>query len=247
MDESFYIQTVLHLDYKLNPKKLHLLFQNLNKANWEALEPYLELRLKRFLEQRIDKLYKGDQDLKGLKERLHEYWKGLARSELNKEFSEEGIEFLTIIPQKTYVPDPGPYGAILSAASQIIRQKIERIRIINLAHAQKDAKKIKNQSYLTRLEKIAKLLQTYPHLREYLAIDRLGDNVEVMVMPYERWFSSSSSPWSLDSKDKKKKQKKKGKFFWGKDSADPDRENDRETSTSLPKNPTRKKKDNSLI
>ena len=220
LDDSFYIQVVLDLDYKLNSKNLHFLFQKLKRPEWEALETYLKLRLRHFLDQRMKKLYKGDTDLEGLREKLHAYWKGLALDEFNKEFSKEGVEFISIISQKTYVPDPERYASILSAGSQIVRQKLERIRIVNLAQAHREAREIENQSDLVRLEKIAKLLEVYPHLRDYLAIDRLGKNVEVMVMPSEHWFSSSNStmPLSRPSPNPKKKDTQKKKSFWDRSS-----------------------------
>ena len=214
LDDSFYIRVVLRLDYKLNPQKLSSLFQGLSKANWEALQPYIELRLEKFLEQRVSKLYKGDKDLTGLKGRLQAYWRTLALNEFNKEFSNEGVEFLNVLHQETYVPDPAHYQAILSAGQQIIKQKLERIRIVDLAQAHRDAEQIKNQNYFTRLERIAKLLQTYPHLRDYLALDHLGKNVEVMVVPYEHWFSASHSNSLLPLvPSKNKKDKKRTKAF----------------------------------
>ena len=212
LDDSFYIRVILRLDYQLKPQKLSTLFQSLSRPSWEALKPYLKLRLTNFLEQRISKFYKGDEDLTGLRGSLRSYWGTLALKEFNQEFANEGVEFLRLLSQKTYVPDPARYQAMLGASQQIIKQKLERIRIVDLAQAHRDAERIKSQSYFARLEKIGKLLQVYPHLQDYLAIDRLGKNVEVMLVPYEHWFSRSHSNSLLPlGPPQNKKQKKRAR------------------------------------
>ena len=199
LDDTFYIKINLYLFYRLETEKLSFLFQRLSKLNWDALPSYIDLRLQNFMEKKLDTLYENDDDLPKLKRKLKNYIENTIQAELNQEFKNDGIVFINSIPRKIYVPHPLRYKTMLASASEILKQKLERIRIVDIAKAQKDASTIKNQSYISRLEKIGKLLGNYPQLREYLAIDSLGENVEVLVMPYDRWFSQS--PLSLSSKN----------------------------------------------
>ncbi len=217
LDSSFYIQAILRLHYKLNPEKLLYLFRKLEKPNWNMLENYLSQSLQNFLEERVSGFYKADSGLSELKLKMKLYFEEKARDELNQAFQREGVEFYSLTVKHIYVPDRKRYEAILSSDRQIINQKLNRIRIISKARAEKDAATIHDEAYFVRLEKIGKLLNTYPHLQNYIAIDRLAPNVEVMVVPHDRWFSNSfrASPipkksygghGNKDDRDKKSKK-----------------------------------------
>ena len=192
LDNSFYIRAALYITYRLDPEKILFLFQNLGKANWSELDVFLFQNLQDFLEKRISLLYRGDSDLANLKLKIQNYFDEKGKEEFNQEFSKYGIQFTSLTAKNIYVPDAKIYRRMLASSSLIIRQKIERLRIISKTQAQKDAADISNDVYFSRLEKIGRLLKSYPHLRDYLAVDRLGSNVEVVVMPYGRWFSPSS-------------------------------------------------------
>ncbi len=189
LDDAFYIRANIRVNYKLRVDNLLILFRRLPQLHWKHLEGYLNGRLESFLQLQIGKLYKGDADIVGLKERIQNYFTSqLALKQMNAEFQAEGVHFHSIHVSKVFVPDLASYRSILAAGSEITKQKLARIGILDRALAQRDAANITNTVYFSRLEKIGQLLKKYPHLRDYLAVDRLGKNVEVMVMPYQRWF-----------------------------------------------------------
>ena len=188
LDDSFYIRVLLHLNYELEPEKLRTLFSHLPSRNWEELNSYIKLRLQTFLEKRLSAFYKNEKELLSLKSLMQNYFLEEGLKEINAQFKKEGIFFHSIHTKHIFVPDLARYRSILGASQQIIRQKLERIRLIDQARAKKKADIILSDSYFSRLERIGELLKTYPHLRDYLVIDKLNKNVNVLVMPYQRWF-----------------------------------------------------------
>ncbi len=199
LDESFYIQVPLQIKYEIEASKLSRLFDSLSHMDAEQIDVYLSNRIQDFFLRRIGAMYKDDAQLAGLKERLHNYFRSTAQKELGLELASAGVTVQALFVRRVFVPDAKHYQEILASSQNIIEQKLERMRILNQARATQQAQGIKDQGYFHRLEKIAQLLQSYPHLREYLAIDMLGKEVKVMVMPYQRWFDSALLARGLDS------------------------------------------------
>lgn len=193
LDDSFYVQTELRLEYELDPGKLRQLFQRLEEPDWNRLDDYLADRLKFFFNRKLGEVYEENQDLTRLETTLYEYIQGSVLAELNGEFENEGVRFRNVLPSRLYVPDPALYRAILADEELILSQKRERLRIVDDAQARQQAEKIQDEAYFARLERIGQLIRRYPQLKDYLAIDRLSENVEVMVVPSDRWFPTDSA------------------------------------------------------
>ena len=192
LDESYAIQVHLRLEYRLDVPYLQTMFQRLDEPNWERLDPYLGQRLDYFLNRQIRTMYTGNQALPGLREELYRYVANALVGELNTEFQREGVVFLNALPTRIYVPDRDRYVAALTAGQRYLDQNLNRIRTIEDARANRRAEEIRDEAYLARLERVGELLRRYPQLRDYVAVDRLNDNVEVMIMPSERWFGSQA-------------------------------------------------------
>lgn len=192
LDDSFYVQTELRLEYELDAARLPSLFQRLEEPDWERLDDYLADRLKFFLNRKLGEVYEENQDLTRLETTLYEYIQGAALEELNGEFESEGVRFRNVLPSRLYVPDPALYRAILADEELILSQKRERLRIVDDAQARQQAEKIHDEAYFARLERIGQLIRRYPQLKDYLAVDRLSENVEVMVVPSDRWFPTEA-------------------------------------------------------
>jgi len=210
LDEAFYIQTGARIGYNLDPGKLSYLFRRVKDKEWKNLDEYVKKRLNFFLGNRIAEFYQTDADIPKLESRIQQYIDESFIENANNEFSRDGIILETILLEKLYVPDSERYRAMVAAAGSIIEQKIHRIASIDKARSQRDAEQITDSAYFTRLEKIGELMSKYPHLRDYLAIDRLSKNVEVMVMPYDRWFGPSNSENISRLLDKEGSKKLKG-------------------------------------
>ncbi|MEQ9363232.1 MAG: hypothetical protein RIF32_03260 [Leptospirales bacterium] len=199
LDDSFYVQTELRLEYQLDPASLPGLFQRLEEPDWNRLDDYLADRLKFFLNRKLGEVYEDNQDLTRLETTLYEYIQGPVLAELNSEFAKEGVRFRNVLPSRLYVPDPALYRAILADEELILSQKRERLRIVDDAQARQQAEKIQDEAYFARLERIGQLIRRYPQLKDYLAVDRLSENVEVMVVPSDRWFPTESAARRLSS------------------------------------------------
>lgn len=189
LDESFYIRTRFRLRYNLKPENLPALFRKMEGLDWKSLDPYLQLRIADILNKRLAQIFPADNELPQVPRRLTDYLNGPAAEELRAAFSQDGVEIESLVVEAAYVPDAGRYAAILGGAQGILNQKLERIRRRDEALAKRDAESLTDEATYSRLETIGKLMIKYPGLKEYLAIDRLGSDVKVMVFPYEKWFS----------------------------------------------------------
>lgn len=189
LDESFYVRVKFRFRYSLGPEKLPDLFLKMEGLNWSSLDSYLQLRLNDILNRRMARIFPADNELPQLPRRLNDYFAQEAVKEIQDSMTEEGIKIEGLVIENVYVPDAARYAAILGGAQGILNQKLERIRRRDEALARRDAESLTDEATYARLETIGKLLIKYPGLKDYLAIDRLGDDVRVMVFPYEKWFS----------------------------------------------------------
>lgn len=194
LDKSYYIQAGLRFEYELQPERLRALFLQLDQPGWHRLDAYLQFRVRSVLDRYIKSIYQNDGDIPELADQLYAYFgEGQAVAEMNRDFASVGIVVQSITPVRIYVPDQARYQAMLNLGERVLLDlKLERIRQINQARTARDTRRIADGAYFARLEKIGKLLQRYPYLREYVAIDRLGDQVQVMVVPEERFLGSKS-------------------------------------------------------
>jgi len=189
LDDTFYIRMKFRFRYNLDPDKLPILFMKMEGLDWKSLEPYLQLRIADQLNKKLALFFPADNELPQVPKRLSDYMNGAAADDWREAFKEEGIEIETLVVENMYVPDPGRYAAILGGAQGILNQKLERIRRRDEALAKRDAESLTDEATYSRLETIGKLIIKYPGLKDYLAIDRLGSDVKVMVFPYDKWFT----------------------------------------------------------
>lgn len=195
LDDSFYIKVPCRYEFELDPDKLPGLFNRLNERNWEKLDAYLDVRLNDFFNGQLARFYRNDNDIPDLAQRFRDYLAGAAAKDLDAHFAKDGVRFRNIIigispaAKQIYVPDLARYRNMVEQSRDILAIKLDRIKKLEEARSSQEAEIIKDQAYFKRLDHIGKLLAVHPQLRDYLAIDRLGKNVDVLVMPYDRWFS----------------------------------------------------------
>ncbi|MBI3394722.1 MAG: hypothetical protein HY042_02695 [Spirochaetia bacterium] len=206
LDDKFSVRIQTRLEYDLDVEALYALFWKLDQRTWERLDPFIELRLNDFFTRQLNnRLLRNDGDLATLKQRTTDYLEGDALRDLSETFKRDGIRIQAIAVMNVYVPDAGAYRAVIARSGEIIQQKVDHSKKKDQARASQEEDMIRDQAYYARLEHVGKLLREYPNLRDYLAIDRLGNNVQVMVFPYDRWFSGSGDPDTLQKVLDKKK------------------------------------------
>jgi len=188
LDDSFYINISLVLNFELKSDYLLTLYDKLDKRNWTRLDPYLKKRLNHFMILKLKEFYSRDTEIAFLEDRFRTYLNGEFIRELNEKFKNDGIVFKNVLVEKIYIPDVALYRAMVADSRKIIAGKAANIQKIASARAKRAAERIIDQAYFIRLEKIGRLLVKYPQLRGYLAIDRLNKNVNVIVMPYDKWM-----------------------------------------------------------
>ena len=193
LDDPFFIHLHIWLNYTLDPRRLPVLFGQLDRGDWAGLEGVMAKRIDYFLRRRMAEVYTREADLPGLEQKIAAMVNGPFTEDLNAYFRPQGIVFHSALIEKLYVPDAEGYRAMTEIGRrEILVQKAARIRLINNAEAKEQSQRITDRAYFARLERIGQLLRKHPQLREYLAVDRLGDKVEVMVVPGDRWFGRSA-------------------------------------------------------
>ena len=195
LKDEFFIKLSFEMYYDLDvkPDRLRDLFSRLGKPDWSYLNDYLAGVINRHLEGKVLEFYPDERALPGLRALLRNYIKEDLSRDLKPLLAAEGILLKELTSAAPYVPDPVKYLAIVARSDEFIDREMARIKAIDEARTREYAERIVDNAYFKRLEKIGQLLNKYPRLREYLAIDRLGKNVEVMVLPSEKWFGSSSA------------------------------------------------------
>ncbi|MBX7058208.1 MAG: hypothetical protein K1X75_09080 [Leptospirales bacterium] len=187
LDEAFYVQADLRIDFSLDPQRSDALFRRLGRPDWSELDAYLRLRLSLLLDREMERINPNDAALNGLERQLYAYFNESALLQMNEELAAEGVHVDKLWPVRLYTPDPARYQAMLQNAPQILAQKLERIRVVDDARARQDASRITDEAYVSRMQRMGELMERFPQLRSYLAIDRLGNQVQVYVVPYEGW------------------------------------------------------------
>lgn len=190
LDDPFFVHVHLRLTYRLDSTRLPVLFRQLERGDWSRLDELITKKLDYLLRSKLSDLYIRNAGLVGLEGRIAELINGPLLAELNASFRSDGVAFQApAVIERLYVPDAQGYRDMVDVGRrEILAQKAERIRLIGNAEAREQSQRITDRAYLARLEKVGQLLRRHPQLREYLAVDRLGDRVEVMVVPGDRWF-----------------------------------------------------------
>lgn len=191
LDDAFYIQADLRIEYSIDADRVDELFLKLDEPDFSRLNEYLRVRLGYFLDRKLADLFPNDNQLPQLGDRLYGYVAAAAVAEMNRELGPEGVTIRSVLPTRIYAPDADRYRAMLTQAPQILERKLERISIVDEARARSRAEEIQDAAYFERLERIGQILRKYPNLQGYLAVDRLSDNVELMVVPYDVWTGAS--------------------------------------------------------
>lgn len=199
LDDSYFIQTDLRLEYNIDPLKSRKLFLELDSPDWNRLNSYLEFRVRLVMDQFIKQNYKNDQDIPGLEDKIYNYFNSKeSLTALSQNLASIGIRFTRSIPVRVFVPDLGRYQAILNLGEKtLLDLKLDRLKKINEARIQHDAAGIANKAYFTRLEYMGQLLKRYPDLKEYVSLGLMGDQVQVMIVPSSKWMQSGLEPDSI--------------------------------------------------
>ncbi len=189
LDDAFFVHLHLDLKYELETARLRGLFRQLDRGDWSKLDDLLRKKLDYLLRVRIAEMYARDADLPLLAGRLTAFINTGFLEDANRFLAADGVQMKSLLVERLYVPDADGYRAMVEVGRrEILLQRAERIKRISNAEAIEESQRITDRAYFARLEKIGEVLRRHPHLRDYLAVDRLGDRVEVLVVPSDRWF-----------------------------------------------------------
>lgn len=191
LEETLSVEMKLYYQYELDPQNLRTLFINLPRPQWASLDEYLAVRINAYWKQKIHR-WVNDGEANQIEDRLRESIDNGLAAELSGVFEPEGIRFKRILVDAVFVPDPARSQALLARAPELLERKLETDKIVDEARARSRANQILNDGYYNRLETMAGLLRKHPQLREYIAIDQLADNVQVIVMPQDQLFGNNS-------------------------------------------------------
>ncbi|MBE7437951.1 MAG: hypothetical protein HS115_05780 [Spirochaetales bacterium] len=195
LDDTFQVQIQLELAFGLIPDRLTQLFVALGSDGFGNLDLFIESRLQHLLEKELASRFDTPADLEDLGEDLEAFLLSAECLRLfNGVLSPYGIEMEEVFIKKMYVPPADSYRRALARSDEIIDSRLRQAQAASEDLMRSRVAGKKDEYYFARLEKMGGLLRRFPELREYLAIDKLSEQVDVMVVPYDRWSGERQKP-----------------------------------------------------
>lgn len=195
LDDTFQVQINLELAFGLNTEQLTTLFVALGSDGFSNLDLFIESRLQHLLEKELAARFDSPADLEDLAEELEDFLQSPQSVELfNRALGPHGIEIEEVFIKRMYVPPADSYRRALARSDEIIDSRLEQAQAGSEDLMRSDLQSKKDKYYFDRLEKMGGLLRRFPELREYLAVDKLSEQVDVMVVPYDRWTGERQQP-----------------------------------------------------
>lgn len=194
LDNSFAIQIGLNYRFNIEPVEIKNLVYRTNQISQDLGSELLKARLADFWYSVLRIKMQADQQQAGLKTKIENYIQQDLKSDLNQVLINDGIQITEIMIEDINVPDQNQYRTIVNRAPQLLNERLERLRVIEEAKTKTTADELLLSSRRKHLEQLGVLLNRYPNLREYIAVDQLKDRVNVIVMPYDRFTGNSTLP-----------------------------------------------------
>lgn len=199
LDNSFAIQIGLNYRFNIEPVHVEDLIRRSNRIHQDLGSDILKARLADFWYTTLRVKMQADQQQVGLKTTIENYIHQGMKSDLNQLLSDDGIQITDIMVEDIMVPDQERYRAVVNRAPQLLNQRLDRLRVIEEARAKMTADDILLSGRRKHLEELGILLNKYPNLREYIAVDELKDRVNVIIMPYDRFTGKDALQLPRDS------------------------------------------------
>lgn len=177
--EHYSIKIPVSIDYTLDAERLTLAVQKLH-----ADSQYMPLQLQKRLLDRITE---------NLKKYLLPYYQYiLLQANLQKELvmaiahvkescATDGIRINKVITGTIYIPDYAVYIEGRKFINELLQQEKTNTLRLNVLQQKLKEDEINNAQYLEYLEKISKIISKNKDILKYIYIDKLADNVKVIV------------------------------------------------------------------
>lgn len=177
--EHYSIKIPVAVNYTLDAKRLTLDMQKLH-----ADAQYMPLQLRKRLLERLTE---------NLKKYLLPYYQyNLLQANIQKELllaiahvkescAKDGIQFNEVTPGTIYIPDYVVYLEGRKFLNELLQQEKANTLRLNALQQKVKEDSLSNAQYLEYLEKISKLISKNKDILKYIYIDKLADNVKVIV------------------------------------------------------------------
>lgn len=198
--ENYSIKIPMVINYSLNPDQLSLDLHRLY-SDAQFLQQQFQIRLLSSIKENIARY-------------LYPYYQyNLLQANINREMvqaiahvkeslARDGITVKDVTPGNIYIPDYTVYAEGKKFLLELLAQ--EKLSTIQLNAVQQQLKEgeLRNTQYLEHLEKISKIIAKNKDILKYIYIDKLADNVKVIVT------SDKNVPLDLTSESESESSKK---------------------------------------
>jgi hypothetical protein len=219
LGEDFDIIIPLRISYKIQKYQILTLFENLDR-NFNMLPNFLKRQITPVISLKYKKLAAKEDKLDQVQDRLQLYIQRDLKDEIYKPLKKNGIiiQNLSIALEKDFqVP-------VLSITEKekykkyddfLKKKKDEVLKNISFI-AEMEALEFKDKLYRKNLTKIGPILKKYPHLQNYIAIQKLSPKVSLILSDFTSlnnlgWFKDVADMKAGKLTAKKKKGKKSSK------------------------------------
>jgi len=198
--DHYSIKIPVVINYTLNPEQLTL---DLNRlySDTSYLSQQFEIRLSGSMKDAISRYLYPYYQYNALQANIHKEL-SVAIDNVKESFARDGIIIKEVTPGIIYVPDYTVYTEGKKFLLELLTQ--EKLRTIQLNALQQKLKEdeLKNAQYLEHLEKISRIIAKNKDILKYIYIDKLADNVRVIVT------SDKNIPLDIDSDSESESLKK---------------------------------------
>lgn len=198
--DHYSIKIPVVINYTLNPEQLTL---DLNRLYLEKsyLSQQFVIRLSGSMKDAISRYLYPYYQYNALQANIRKEL-SVAIDNVKESFARDGIIIKEVTPGIIYVPDYTVYTEGKKFLLELLTQ--EKLRTIQLNALQQKLKEdeLKNARYLEHLEKISRIIAKNKDILKYIYIDKLADNVRVIVT------SDKNIPLDIDSGSESESLKK---------------------------------------
>lgn len=198
--ENYSIKIPMVINYSLNPGQLSLDLHRLY-SDAQYLQQQFQMRLLSSIKESIARY-------------LYPYYQyNLLQANINREMvqaiphvkeslARDGITVKDVTPGSIYIPDFAVYAEGKKFLLELLAQEKLSTMQLNAVQQQLKEGELRNAQYLEHLEKISKIIAKNKDILKYIYIDKLADNVKVIVT------SDKNVPLDLTSGSESESSKK---------------------------------------
>ncbi|MCE9500800.1 MAG: hypothetical protein K8R21_09900 [Leptospira sp.] len=179
------------VNYSIHPDKAEELYAE-SEFNEEKIGDIISEIVHSKFSDRFAIIFRNPADINQLTQRIKDYSEKEILGELTSDkIARKGILIQEVRLSKINVPNPQVFLRLINGTDLVLRAKIERSAASIRGEGFAIEQTKKDEAYFNKLGRTAEFLKKYPDLKEFAALDRLTDKVQVFVLPSEKYMTDA--------------------------------------------------------